>query len=963
MRLDALTPLGRRSAIWASGLVLMVWMLLSGLPMPAWGQPGSGTMLASHLLLELLAVVLAVLVVVIAWHALSDADQQIANTLIFGFSVVAACDLLHVISDPAMPALVTSGSPFKASFFGLVGKSFELGTLFLLLARWRLPGARWHWQLGALVVVAGIFALGTWYLDGLPQVFSPEPGSAPFKTGVDVVFFLGHFLVALLFLRQSGGNHKRQTYLAAACFVMAMGEFFFTSYYSTTELLVIVGHVFKVVAYGLIYAGAFQMSLLEPYVLLQRSEQQLRNQQLELDAILQQVPAGVSRLDRKGRFLYVNATQAKRFGKPVRDILGRMLEDIIPEPHRADTSHRWALALTGHRSVYDVEFVNAQGMPVCASITVAPERASDGSIVGVVAVAVDTTEQRAMQNQLLRSLREVSELQTALDAHAIVAVTDARGTITRVNEKFCHLSQYSREELLGQTHRIINSGHHPSSFFADLWRTIAQGVVWSGEICNRAKDGSTYWVHTTIVPFLNASGKPERYIAIRADITERKRIELRVQQMAYHDTLTELPNRRLLMDRLQQQLLTSQRNGLHGAILFLDLDHFKDINDTLGHDQGDVLLRQAADRLQAAVRQSDTVARFGGDEFVVLLPELGGNLQEVTTQAGWLAEGILRTMSDAYALASAEVHCSSSIGVVVYQGESVSPEQLVKQADLALYQAKSTGRNTVCFFDPAVQNAFEYRMTLEADLRQALSHQELELYYQPIVNADRVMVGAEALLRWHHPRHGLVSPLEFIPLAEKTGLIVPIGQWVIEQACKQLDLWRFHPQRKQWRLSVNVSACQFRHPDFVAQVRNTVFRSAVRTGYLKLELTESSLQSNLQETVQKMEQLQECGVRFAIDDFGTGYSSLAYLKDLPIHILKIDRSFVSNIDTSGKARSIAKTVLALSSNMELEVVAEGIETEAQFAALQALGCNLFQGYLFGRPVPLQQLDIVEPMNS
>ena len=556
------------------------------------------------------------------------------------------------------------------------------------------------------------------------------------------------------------------------------------------------------------------------------------------------------------------------------------------------------------------------------------------------------------QRRLRASLREVSELNAALDAHAIVAVTDARGVILRVNDRFCAISRYAREELVGSTHRVIHSGVHPPSFFAGMWRRIAQGEVWHGEICNRAKDGALYWVATTIVPFLGTDGRPERYIAVRTDITQRKQAEEEAQRMAFYDTLTGLPNRRLMHDRLQQLLGQVRRHGQPGALVLIDLDNFKEVNDTLGHGQGDALLRVVAQRLQSCVRQSDTVARLGGDEFVLLLGELGADLSAAMLRAAELGERLRRILEQPTQLDGLRVHAALSAGVVLLQGQDEQVDEVLKQADMALYKAKGAGGNQVCFFDPALQAELHQRAGLLADLRLAQAGGELRLYFQPIVQADRRVTGFEALLRWAHPLRGLVSPAAFIALAEQSGLILPIGQWVLHQACAQLARWAGAPATRGWTLAVNVSARQFQDAGFVPSVQRALARSGADPHRLRLELTESMLHTDLDETRARVAALQRLGVRFALDDFGTGYSSLAYLKRLPLDQLKIDKSFVADITTDPNDAAIARTIVSLARSLKLRVVAEGVETEGQFAFLRRIGCQGFQGYLFSAPRPL-----------
>lgn len=450
---------------------------------------------------------------------------------------------------------------------------------------------------------------------------------------------------------------------------------------------------------------------------------------------------------------------------------------------------------------------------------------------------------------------------------------------------------------------------------------------------------------------------------LRDEVKQHTVADEMIENLAFHEPLTGLPNRRLLLDRLHQAFASSLRSGQEGALLFIDLDNFKTLNETLGHNIGDLLLQQTAQRLKACVREIDTVACLGGDDFVVMLEYLSEHPVEAATQTKVVGDKILHTLSQPYQLGSYEYHGTSSIGATIFSNHEQSEEEILKRADIAVYQAKQAGHNALRFFDQKMQDAINDRVALENELRNALENQQFHLYYQIQTDSSQRPFGAEGLIRWVHPERGLISPDQFIPLAEETGLILPIGQWVLETACAQLKAWEQDALTRDLFLSVNVSARQFHQADFVTQVQAVVSRHAINPNQLKLEITESMLLENIEDTIATMLALKNIGIRLSLDDFGTGYSSLQYLKRLPLDQLKIDQSFVRDIVEDSSDRAIVRTIIAMAQSLNLNVIAEGVETEEQRQLLLSKGCNHYQGYLFGKPMPIEQFETLVRQRS
>ena len=542
------------------------------------------------------------------------------------------------------------------------------------------------------------------------------------------------------------------------------------------------------------------------------------------------------------------------------------------------------------------------------------------------------------------------------NAEAIL-VTDENNLVVDVNPAFTRITGYTLDEVMGKDPKMLQSGRHDKEFYRQMWHAILYEGGWGGEIWDKRKSGEIYPKLAHIHVLRRADGSVYRHVAQFSDITEKKQKDELIFWQANYDPLTSLPNRRLLNERLGRTLIAGKRNNLNGVLMFLDMDKFKALNDTLGHEYGDMLLIEVAKRLKSCVREEDTVARLGGDEFVVLFENLGEDSDDALQQTANVAEKIRASLAAPYQLKQYEYLSSPSVGVYLYDGKNDSADDVLKRADMAMYQAKESGRNAVRFFDPQMQESVEIRSALESDLRLAIPGQQFQLYYQIQLDHDHRTIGAEALIRWDHPQRGIVMPAEFILFAEGSPLILEIGDWVLDTACQQIAAWSHSEQTKNLVLAINISAQQFKQPDFVGQVAAVIQKYRIDPSRLKLELTESVALSDIDSVVAKMQTLRQVlGVTLSLDDFGTGYSSLSYLKRLPLDQIKIDQSFVRDITTDSSDAVMVKTIINMADNFGLNVIAEGVETEAQLAYLRDNGCMAFQGYLFSKPVPLEDFE-------
>lgn len=677
-----------------------------------------------------------------------------------------------------------------------------------------------------------------------------------------------------------------------------------------------------------------------------RAAQESRSLTMRLSTTLASITDAFVTLDRMGRFTYVNRECERLLGKSSIELLGRTIWDTLDIN---GTGRKMLLEMSSGKHLEFEEFYVA--LDKWLELRAYPFED------GLAVYFRDVSDRRRSQEQLLLLQTSVSRL------NDIVLITEAGSLdapgprIVFVNDAFERQTGFRRDEVLGKTPRLLQG---PLTQRAELDRirlALSSAQPVRAELINYKKNGEVFWIELDIVPVDYFSRGLTHWVAVARDITQRKAAEDRIEHLAFYDTLTQLPNRQLLMDRLQQALSRSARHTKIGALMFIDMDNFKTLNDTLGHAKGDSLLQQVALRLSSCVRATDTVARLGGDEFVVMLQDLGYNAQVANDKTRVVGEKILAALSEPYDLAGYQHHGTCSVGITLFSKHQESIGELLKQADLAMYQAKAAGRNSLCFFDPEMQAAVTASAALNAALRNGLAHHEFVLHYQPQVGRHGRMVGVEALLRWQHPERGLVLPNDFIGQAEESGLILPLGEWVLKTACQQLALWASRPETALLSIAVNVSVRQFRHPEFVEMVMAIIQQAGICAHRLKLELTESLLATDIDVTIAKMGMLRTVGVTLSIDDFGIGYSALSYLKHLPLDQLKIDRSFVKDVLTDPNDAAIARTIIGLAQSLGLAVMAEGVETEAQREFLARHGCECYQGYLFSGALPIDELEV------
>jgi diguanylate cyclase (GGDEF)-like protein/PAS domain S-box-containing protein len=664
--------------------------------------------------------------------------------------------------------------------------------------------------------------------------------------------------------------------------------------------------------------------------------------------IVENANDGIIAINEFGIVELFSPASEKMFGYKANEVIGKNIKILMPEhirPHHDGYITNYLQDGKGIRGGNSLESygIRKDKSTFPLEVSVGDAKLSDKCII--TGIVRDITNRRKTENRLLLAKKVIE------NASEAILVTDSKASITDVNPAYEKISGYSRAEVLGKFPSVTKSGRHSASFYEDMWSQIKLNGSWSGEIWDRRKSGEVYPKWLSISAIKNSAGDVENYVGLFMDISQQKLTEEKLEKLAFYDPLTQLPNRALFRDRLNLEIQKNRRNGSQSALFFIDLDHFKHVNDTLGHDYGDKLLIQVAQRIASCTRESDTVCRLGGDEFTVILAGL-----HKIEDAGHIAKSIIDQLHSAFDLDGSEVFIGGSIGIALCPYDGNDFETLTKNADIAMYRAKEAGRGNYKFFTKDMDEKNAIRLTLEGDLRKAVNNQEFTVYYQPKIDAKTGEIhGMEALVRWVHPKKGIISPGDFIPLAEETGLIIPLGEWVLQESCEQVKQW-WDTGLPQLRVAVNLSGLQFQAPNIVEKIQAILKQTGLDPKGLELEITESMAMDSVDSAIEKVAKLRDLGVQISIDDFGTGYSSLSHLKKFPLHALKIDQSFVRDLTTDSDDAAIVASILSMAKSMNLRVVAEGVENIEQLNFLKEKGCQEVQGFYFSRPIPAQEFE-------
>jgi len=905
-----------------------------------------------HTLVEIPAIVIAAMVFGIGWNAYDENRPFVLPILACGFLTVGLLDLAHVLSFPGMPDFVTPNHPEKAINFWLAAR-YLAAVAFLAagLLPWHPTnrvGLRRVTLAGCLAVASLIIWFGLFREDFWPRTFLPGQGLAPFKVNAEYALMLIYAVISLILLyRLRRPQPIALAYLMGASAVTALSELCFSQYRAVDDLCNFVGHLYKAIAYFLVYRGIFVEGVHEPYLRLQASREALKKSETRFQDLLEFEPDGILLTDAECSIAMANAKAEIIFGFSRAELIGQSMKMLIPEICQEKYLVQW----DAHREGQQTQSV---GREVWA-------RRQDGSAFPAeVTLGQLHTDQGPMTIVAVRDITERKQREEERDRLAAIleGTSDLIG-IVDTDLKPIYINQAGRAMLgLGQTEDIsalhIEQFHPPQVFKTLLMEGLAEAEsagVWRGETELVNRSGNKIPLSQVIIAHKGVDGRVAYWSTVARDIAEQKQYEAMLKFQATHDPLTALPNRSLFRERLEQAMLRAQRTGGLVAVLLVDLDDFKDVNDTLGHDIGDELVKMIGARLKGALRQEDTVARLGGDEFAVLLPHVGDPLS-----AGQKAQVLLDAIAQPCQIENHYIFISASIGITLYPNDGNDVHGLLRNADMSMYKAKEEGRRKFQFYTAEMNARLREKLEIVNDLRKALDQSEFTLHYQPRVNLVTGRIcGVEALIRWQHPKKGSISPDKFIPIAEETGLIIPIGEWVFRTACTQAKAWcdKGLPFN---RMAVNLSARQFAQPGLVEVVAAIVEQTGLSSRILELEITESMLMRDQSVATEVLDRLKQMGIVLAVDDFGTGYSSLSYLKQFPLDYLKIDRSFVRDLIEDPDDARIVEAIIVLAHSLNLGVIGEGVETPEQVAFLKARHCDEMQGYYFSKPASADDVE-------
>lgn len=679
---------------------------------------------------------------------------------------------------------------------------------------------------------------------------------------------------------------------------------------------------------------------------LRVSRQTLNRERGLLRGLIDNLPDHIYIKDTQGNYLGCNKAFQEFLGRNENEIIGKTDRDLFSSDDAVNTYEKETQVLTDQTLLSDELWIrNSEGQQILIESLKAPFKDMDGALQGIVGIGRDITEKRKTEERILTLSQAVEQSPVS------VVITSINGDIEYVNSTFERVSGYHQNEVIGKNSRLLKSGKTPLGRYSELWERLSEGKAWRGEFQNRRKNGEIFWEEAHIAPVFDSKGEIRHFLAVKQDITQQKAQEEKILHQAHFDSLTELPNRFLSLNRLQTMLMEADRKKSMVAVLFLDMDDFKKVNDTMGHDTGDKILIEAAKRLKAAIRETDTVGRLGGDEFIVLLNDL-----KTPDQALPIAQNLLQQFRSALSVDGREILLTMSIGIAVYPDDGRNPAELLRNADSAMYHSKALGRNSLHFFTQEMNLGVTRRLNIEEQLHHALQRKEMHVLYQPVLRLeDQEIIGAEALLRWNSQHLGSVSPAEFIPVAEHTGMIVEIGEFVLEESLRQSGAWinEFLPN---FHIAINVSPRQFRDPMLLSNLSAKMRRYNVGGQNLELEITEGVLMAQHADIDKAISELNTMGINISMDDFGTGYSSLSYLRSYPFDTLKIDRSFINDISVDPADLELVYATIDMAHGLGLRVIAEGVETQDQMKLLQARNCDMAQGYYFSKPVTAEVLE-------